>query len=272
MPCTLYPIPLHFFDLILFPVSVLKQYHNHTTPSCFGYCACCKTDHSISSDKAQKICLELMQILEKKKRIDLIISDDQADPRFSTEYLFGEARGKMFGVLICKDQNDSEHILQSFSGQYNGIWEVDGWAPPLFNTDILLNISQAVEKKIKALGRKIEFQDPNSERKSAMIKERKSLSQNLMKDIHALYAVSNFSGELQPLETVYIGTGIPTGTGDCCAPKLLNYAAQNNLTPVSLAEFYWGKENLSETRKHGEFYSSCSDKCQPILGYMLCGL
>jgi hypothetical protein len=248
----------------------------HTThqllPSAHGYCTHCKTEHSISSEKAQKVCLELMQILNEKKRIDLVVSDDQADPRFSTEYLFGKARGKMIGVLICKGQDTSEHILQSFSGQYNGIWEVDGWAPPLFNTDILLNISQDVEKKRKSLGRKIELQDPKSEKKSVLVKKRKSLSQNLMKDIHALYTVSNFSGESKPLETVYIGNGIPTGTGDCCAPKLLNFAAEKNLTPVSLAEFYWGKENLSGTRKHGKFYSSCLDKCQPILGYMLCGL
>lgn len=201
-----------------------------------------------------------------------MVSDDHADPRFSTEYLLGEARGKMFGVLVCLNRKGSHTVLRSFSGQYNGIWEADGWAPPLFNTNILHNISQDVEKKIKKLGRKIELQDQNSEKKNSLVKERKSLSQNLMKDIHALYTVSNFSGESKPLETVYIGTGIPTGTGDCCAPKLLNYAAQNNLTPVSLAEFYWGKENLSGTRKHGKFYSSCPDKCQPILGYMLCGL
>jgi hypothetical protein len=259
-PCTLYL----FYPSMSTPHQPL--------PSTHGYCNHCKTEHSLSSDKAQKICLKLMQILDEKKRIDFTVSNHQADPRFSTEYLFGEARGKMFGVLVCKDLDDSEHILQSFSGQYNGIWEADGWAPPLFNTNILHNISQDVEKKIKELGRKIKLQNPNSKKKSALIKERKSLSQNLMKDIHALYIVSNFSGDSKPLETVYIGSGIPTGTGDCCAPKLLNYAAQHNLTPVSLAEFYWGKENLSGTRKHGKFYSSCLDKCQPILGYMLCGL
>lgn len=263
------------YTLSLIPSTIFYP-SMHTThqplPSTHGYCSHCKTDHYLSFDRAQKICLELMYILEKKKRIDLMVSDDQADPRFSTEYLFGEARGKMFGVLFCTDQDGSEHILQSFSGQYNGIWKVDGWAPPLFNTDILFSISQDIEKRIKKLGREIELQEPNSEKKSSLIKERKSLSQNLMKDIHALYAIPNFSGESKPLETVYIGTGIPTGTGDCCAPKLLNYAAHCNLTPVSIAEFYWGKKNLSGTRKHGKFYSSCPDKCQPILGYMLCGL
>lgn len=66
--------------------------------------------------------------------------------------------------------------------------------------------------------------------------------------------------------------GIPTGTGDCCAPKLLNYAARNRLKPIGISEFFFGRENKSETRKHGEFYPSCKIKCEPILGFMLCGL
>ncbi|MCK5192312.1 MAG: hypothetical protein KAQ71_00790 [Desulfobulbaceae bacterium] len=241
-------------------------------PSAHGYCSRCKTDHSLSSDSAQKICLELMQILEEKKRIDLMVSDDQANPRFSTEYLFGEARGKMFGVLVCLNKKGSYTILRSFSGQYNGIWKAAGWAPPLFSTQTLFSISRDVEKKIKEMGREIKNHIHQSKEQRQLIKTRKSLSRNLMKNIHGLYTLSNFRGETKSFEEVYIGTGIPTGTGDCCAPKLLNYAARNNLKPLSLAEFYWGKENLSGTRKHGKFYSSCPDKCQPILGYMLCGL
>jgi tRNA pseudouridine32 synthase/23S rRNA pseudouridine746 synthase len=62
------------------------------------------------------------------------------------------------------------------------------------------------------------------------------------------------------------------GVGECCAPKLLNYAALNGLKPLGLSEFYWGKENKSGTRKHGEFYPACAEKCQPILGFMLCGI
>ena len=213
-----------------------------------------------------------MQILEDKKRIDLMISDDQADPRFSTEYLFGEARGKMFGVLVCINRKGSPAVLRSFSGQYNGIWEADGWAPPLFPTQTFFSISRDVEKKIKELGREIKNHHHMSEKQRQLIKTRKSLSRKLMKNIHGLYTLSNFRGETKSLEEVYIGTGIPTGTGDCCAPKLLNYAARNHLKPLSLAEFYWGKENLSRTRQHGQFYPSCSDKCRPILGFMLCGL
>jgi len=76
--------------------------------------------------------------------------------------------------------------------------------------------------------------------------------------------------ETRPLTELLSGN-IPTGAGECCAPKLLNYAALNGLKPVGLSEFYWGKENKSGTRQHKQFYPACVEKCQPILGFMLCG-
>ena len=60
--------------------------------------------------------------------------------------------------------------------------------------------------------------------------------------------------------------------GDCCAPKLLDHAARNNLKPVGIAEFYWGPSNPSQTKKHGQFYPACRGKCEPILGHMLEGM
>ena len=114
--------------------------------------------------------------------------------------------------------------------------------------------------------------DCGEKHRSSLVKQRKLLSQNLMKEIHSLYNISNFRGETMPLNDIFIGNGIPTGTGDCCAPKLLNEAARRRFIPKGLLEFYWGKENPSKTRQHGHFYTSCIDKCQPILGFMLCGL
>ncbi|MBV5332457.1 hypothetical protein JZU54_02575, partial [bacterium] len=76
-----------------------------------------------------------------------------------------------------------------------------------------------------------------------------------MRDIHGLYTLTNFHGEGRPLAEAFAGSGgIPTGTGDCCAPKLFNQAVQEHLTPVAMAEFYWGRENSSRTRQHGQFY------------------
>ncbi|MGY8674438.1 MAG: hypothetical protein ACKVHO_17840, partial [Verrucomicrobiia bacterium] len=66
--------------------------------------------------------------------------------------------------------------------------------------------------------------------------------------------------------------GLPGGVGDCCGPKLLQHAANTRLKPIGLAEFYWGGPHLSGKRQPGSFYPCCEEKCQPILGYMLCGL
>lgn len=65
---------------------------------------------------------------------------------------------------------------------------------------------------------------------------------------------------------------IPAGAGDCCAPKLLQYAFSNQLTPIALAEFWWGKPLINSVRKHNYFYPACTGKCKPILKHMLQGL
>jgi tRNA pseudouridine32 synthase/23S rRNA pseudouridine746 synthase len=64
----------------------------------------------------------------------------------------------------------------------------------------------------------------------------------------------------------------PGGTGDCCAPKLLQYAYQQGLHPVCMAEFWWGQATKEEIRQHLNFYPACRGKCKPILTWMLQGL
>jgi tRNA pseudouridine32 synthase/23S rRNA pseudouridine746 synthase len=64
----------------------------------------------------------------------------------------------------------------------------------------------------------------------------------------------------------------PGGTGDCCAPKLLQYAYQHGLKPVCMAEFWWGAATKEELRQHLNYYPACRGKCKPILTWMLQGL
>jgi tRNA pseudouridine32 synthase/23S rRNA pseudouridine746 synthase len=64
----------------------------------------------------------------------------------------------------------------------------------------------------------------------------------------------------------------PGGTGDCCAPKLLQYAYQKGLHPVCMAEFWWGAPTKEEVRQHLNYYPACRGKCKPILTWMLQGL
>jgi len=239
-----------------------------------GLCARCGTMHYFpGSDEAHREALLLMEELKDRQRIDLHRDEATADPRFSTDYLFGEARGQMFGVMVCRDANGCKQVLRAFSCQYNGEWEVEGWVGPLFNVAAFQELTVDVERRIKELGREIEARETAGTDAQPLKQERRGLSRQLMKEIHALYQLTNFRGETRPIADVFLGTnGIPTGAGDCCAPKLLIHAAKHNLTPLGIAEFYWGEENRSQTREHGRFYPACQDKCAPILGFLLCGL
>jgi hypothetical protein len=238
-----------------------------------GFCRDCGEEHAFYEGEARDHCRELMRFLEQEERIDLHAGTGEDTSRLSTASLYGEARGKMFGVMICRTTDGSTRILQAFSGQYNGLWEVQGWAPPLFDVTAFNRIYTEIEPRIKDLGRAILLTEPHSTPWTELIHQRKQLSRQWMRDIHSLYTLTNFRGEERSLTDAFARNGgIPTGTGDCCAPKLFNQAVKEYLTPMGMAEFYWGRENSSQTRHHGQFYPSCANKCAPILGFILCGL
>ncbi len=246
-----------------------------STPSfpCSGFCQHCGKNHFLPEGKSRQHALDLMAALEKAGRIDLEVSEGDANPLFELDYLYGSARGQMFGILEFRAPDGSHGVLRAFSGQYNGQWQVEGWAPPLFDESTWQQVNQIGEPQIKKLGRQIKKLADHDPFRKELILKRRALSQQLMKDLHATYLLTNFRGESKTLADVFLGSsGMPTGTGDCCAPKLLNYAAKHNLTPLGISEFYLGKENRSQTKEHGAFYPSCNSKCQPILGFLLCGL
>lgn len=98
---------------------------------------------------------------------------------------------------------------------------------------------------------------------------RRHLSRQLQAQMHATYHLTNFAGTSITLQDLKLG-GLPTGAGDCCAPKLLHHAATHDLKPLAMAEFWWGP--ASGDKRPGEFYGACVDRCQPLLGFLLSGL
>ncbi|MDJ0621044.1 MAG: pseudouridine synthase [Calothrix sp. MO_192.B10] len=100
-------------------------------------------------------------------------------------------------------------------------------------------------------------------------RKRKEISRQLQAQMHAAYSLMNFYGRSQTLQQL-IPQGLPTGTGDCCAPKLLHYAATHNLKPLAMAEFWWGAS--SKDKIQGNFYGACVERCQPLMGFLLSGL
>ena len=110
---------------------------------------------------------------------------------------------------------------------------------------------------------------------TALKKYRKIQSKELQERVFDNYNFLNMNGVKKKLKVLFSenGHGQPaSGTGDCAAPKLLQYAFSHSLKPIALAEFWWGRAPESEIRQHGNFYGACQGKCQPILAHMLEGM
>jgi tRNA pseudouridine32 synthase / 23S rRNA pseudouridine746 synthase len=120
--------------------------------------------------------------------------------------------------------------------------------------------------------------DQNDDRIRELKQRRKLRSRQLQTQMHDAYRLMNFLGTSSSLREL-MPAGIPTGTGDCCAPKLLHYAASHQLKPIAMAEFWWGDgetgglgDEGTGRKIQGEFYGACVERCQPLMGFMLAGL
>jgi len=104
---------------------------------------------------------------------------------------------------------------------------------------------------------------------------RKSKSSSLQQWLFEQYRFRSAEGRVKSLLDIFRESRQmlpPAGAGECAAPKLLQYAHENHLKPVAMAEFWWGAAPASEIRKHRHFYPACKGKCAPILSHMLKGL
>ena len=119
------------------------------------------------------------------------------------------------------------------------------------------------------------FHNPHATLLKSLQRKRKQMSDELQRWLFAAYRMLNAKGEERDLIDIfreYTHAMPPAGAGDCCAPKLLQYAYQHRLRPVCMAEFWWGESPASEIRYHLHYYPACRSKCLPILTHMLKGL
>lgn len=128
------------------------------------------------------------------------------------------------------------------------------------------------KKKIAALTKVVEqFEN----RLNELREKRRNMSNTLQKEIFDSYYFLNIKKEPRSLQSIFQDTidhKPPAGAGECAAPKLLQFAFENDLKPVCLGEFWWGASPKSEVRVHKQFYPACRGKCEPILGHMLEGV
>ena len=132
-------------------------------------------------------------------------------------------------------------------------------------------LQQYYDHKInKTKSKVLEFEDQIKQ----YTQKRKEISTNLQQTLFEKYQFLNQFKEQKGILDIFHNPSSrpPAGAGDCSAPKLLQYAFQHELTPVAMAEFWWGISPNSEVRKHKNFYPSCQSRCKPILNHMLKGI
>ena len=109
----------------------------------------------------------------------------------------------------------------------------------------------------------------------AMKEKRRVDSEALQWWLFDNFRVLNARGEYRSLSEIFATTALkvpPSGAGECCAPKLLQAVYLRGLTPIAMAEYWYGAPKGGEVRRHGEHYPACRGKCLPVLGWMMQGL
>ena len=164
------------------------------------------------------------------------------------------SEGKMLGVLLTDCG-----VLNAFSGLAGGLSVLEGFVPPIFDYSAPDGYFRRREAEISAMP-------------DGIAKGRESA--RLQDWLFSRYEVLNARGEQLSVKRIFARRGLvpPGGTGDCAAPKLLQYAYLHGMKPLAMGEFWYGASHSSEVREHGHFYPACFGKCGPLLSFMMEGL
>lgn len=207
-------------------------------------------------------------------------------------------RGKMFGVLVVEKEDGRLGFLAAYSGLLAGRNDWPYFVPSVFDAQQPDGHFKTEERRISAMNAKIaalqseatSLPSPHtatppqaSSLLLALKAERKRRSEELQRWLFRQYRMLNAHGEEKDLIDIWRDYHTspklqqrfplpPGGSGDCCAPKLLQYAYRQGLRPVTMAEFWYGESPRGEIRHHRQYYPACRGKCLPILTFMMQGL
>ena len=206
------------------------------------------------------------------------------------ELLADAQRGKMFGVLIVERTLDEHepspsvatpyYYIAAYSGLLAGRNDWPFFVPPVFDAQQPDGHFKQTERLISSINEELRSLPTPSEQ---LKQRRKQMSEELQLWLFRQYRMLNALGEEKDLVDIWRDYHRsprlqerfplpPGGSGDCCAPKLLQYAYLHGLHPVAIAEFWYGESPRGEIRHHGQYYPACRGKCLPILTFMLQGL
>ncbi len=202
-----------------------------------------------------------VELLEKELD-DFYHQSDYLKMLRTTENLLSEHEKKMKTAKVLRDM---KRLQRNISPEENAE---------------LIRESQFMKAEMRRIKKRCEeLEKPWKEKEQSLTdrieqlkKQRKEASDDLQRWLFSQYKMRNAQGETKDLIEIfndYNGQLPPAGSGDCCAPKLLQYAFENNLQPLCMAEFWWGASPKMEIRHHLNYYPACRGKCLPILGWML---
>ena len=226
---------------------------------------------------ARHYCMEFISGIEDGSIILEQISQESEERK---------GHGIMIGALVCTNAQGQRVVLHAVSG-ISVVPHVVGEpplskiiVPPLVSPKEIENALAKNDKKIHELTDALrQALGPHSfgvgepvepPQKKELLAQRTALTTESLLNVFSLYTFTRFDGKKITLNEIIQAHGgklPPTGTGDCCAPKLLSYAFEHNLTPLSMDEVFYGRNTKNKT--NGTSYPPCDERCGYILPYIL---
>lgn len=220
-----------------------------------------------------------------KQTADQIKNGQYKVMRITQESAERPQTGFMIGSLVCTDPAGEKVVLKTISGIANKL-EKTGLCPasdksiyvdPIVSNDEIHKAYEANDREIHRLTAIIQ---QGKDTEEGTIKELKNIRTNLCTEsllaIHKLYRFHCADGSVKTIDQIREERGrtqlTQTGTGECCAPKLLNYAFSHNLHPVSMAETYVTLSDLNSQLKGAGSLTlcpPCDSRCGVLLPSML---
>lgn len=190
-------------------------------------------------------------------------------------------QGVMLGVLVCTCENGKRVILAAPSGIH---WELEEnccnqnngqpvkpnpfiFVPPVVSPEKINEALSKNDKEIHELTKEIEdLKTGGFDKQVSELKEKRTkLTTESLSLVHCLYKFHDIKGNVFTLNEIIKEKGVlpPTGIGDCCEIKLLDYAFTKGWKAESLAQVFYEKGKMPS------FVEPCDSRCSWLLPRML---
>ena len=133
----------------------------------------------------------------------------------------------------------------------------------------LIRESQFMKAELHRMKKRLAEATPIADELEDLRRKRREMSEDLQRWLFSQYKLLNYKGEEKTVLEIFYPQLPPAATGDCCAPKLLQYAYSHGMKPLHMTEFWWGESPKQEIRHHLHFYPPCKGRCIPLMRWMI---